>query len=258
MIDLQKLKNDERYFDKCIKSAISLISTLDVNKIGKMLNISKQNCANILSQISANTLALRLVIDNAADIEKLTNIVKVSNLRTMFCNEKFNIDSIVQLQDIMKTMVDPLVSSMEKVESMYGLKEGDLSLYNFSSVEQGINFVAIEDNLPAALTYYEGKLMLKAVSDMFNIFSTTKSLYDAKKGDNQAFTVNSIKNMIQSYVDNIDSLVSLSSEFQKIIDSSSLAVYIYTSYNLDNPSNKDAFLNRAFVLIKQDILLTLR
>jgi hypothetical protein len=247
--------SQEQYFDKCAKYAIALLGTLDFAKISKVISISKQNYANVLSQMSIITKVLRVSMDNMADVEVIMNISRISNLRMIFSNEKYSTDNIIQIQDIMKTMTDPLTSAMNKVKTIYNLPDDALSLYNYDNIEHGVNFLSIENNLPIALLYYEGKMAFKAMSSLFDLFSSTKKEYDDKKTDMNALTINGVKNVLKSYLDRIDELIALKDELEKMIDSSQLALNVYTLYNLDNPSNKDLFLNREFALIKQDIAL---
>jgi hypothetical protein len=157
---------------------------------------------------------------------------------------KGKIDTMVLVLNILKT----------KIETLYSLAPGSLSLYNYDSIEEGINLSQEKSNTPVVLTYVEGKAVLRKLTSIVQTFIEIKS--NVEDNDATLHSGLSSKNdsILTQRANELKSMIEASQNLEALKDSCFLAIVAYTDCNLNSKVAVDTFVSRRFTAIKDDIL----
>jgi hypothetical protein len=245
---------EQEYFNTCITNAVPLIKSFSLADLEQLSNIIVNYNAEILSTMSILNRYIYLMIHNIVNLESGTYAEDLGRMMLPISNSYLNVTNMNVLKGKIDTMVLVLNILKTKIETLYSLAPGSLSLYNYDSIEEGINLSQEKSNTPVVLTYVEGKAVLRKLTSIVQTFIEIKS--NVEDNDATLHSGLSSKNdsILTQRANELKSMIEASQNLEALKDSCFLAIVAYTDCNLNSKVAVDTFVSRRFTAIKDDIL----
>lgn len=246
--------SQEAYLDKCIKSAISQISNLDFSNLSSLNLTANLWYADTLSELSIITKITYFAIDNYATVNRDLITSMIESEKLIFARTAFNDNSISSIQSIIKNFISTLTLFQTKILDMFSLEQGSIDMFSTLDVEAGINYLNLEQSSPLIFNYYEGRTTLTETTALIKKYTNLRDSFSLNKSTLLYSSVNKASDILSYFSGLISDSTNQLDDISYLIDSSSLALYVYSHYLLSNTTYYNSFLNRNYATIKSDII----
>jgi hypothetical protein len=243
----------QEYFDTCITNAIPIIRCLSLNDIQELRVMVNKHNAEILSAISNTSKSISIMLHNFTNIQQGVNIPEMQKSILDFKFASLDASAIDRLQTKINSIVSALQNIRISIEQMYSIPIGSLSLYTYDDLEAGIDFSVEKNRVPIVLAFYEGRIVLKNIISLVQMFLSSGKDYNTKRSTLSSTLQDKPNKALLQYKDILRQQISESQSVEQLSDACFLAMITYTDCHLVSRTAVDIFVNRKYDLIREDI-----